>query len=95
MTATYRRASIPPPRMANRSKGSVALRRFAEAVLIYVLDTWILMLVLGCLHSWQLRIPAVPFWPMLGLVYLLGTLVGFVTWSVVRSAQVWLKDDSR
>lgn len=96
MTATYRTTSIRPPRPI-RSHGKVqkTVSRLVETVLAYALDAWTLMLLLGGLHSWQPRIPAVPFWPMLGLLYLLGSLIGFVVWVVVRMARVLLEDGDR
>jgi len=54
---------------------------------VYLFKAWTLMLLFGGLHSWQPAIPAAPFWPMLGLLYLLGSVIGFVLWVTVRYAR--------
>lgn len=81
-TTAYRR-----PR--TRSKTEKVIARLVEVAAIYALDAWTLMLVFGGLHSWRTGIPAIPFWPMLGLLYVAGTSVGFVLWCLVRGARSW------
>jgi len=80
VTATMRR-SIPRKTV---STGEGVITALVGGALLYSAQAWASMLVLGGLHSWDPRIPAVPFWPALGLWFLFGQVVGFVAVSVRR-----------